>query len=163
MSQPVVYVNGQKAGHWAYGYNSFYLDITPFLMVGKPVCLAVRLDNLPYSSRWYPGAGLYRPVYVVVTNETAIDTWGTYLTTPEVTDSWAKVRLRTTIHQPLEGLTLVTDIRNPEGFVIRTIRTNQLIGNEFDQLFDIRDPECWSPDTPALYMAESRLLKEMKL
>jgi beta-galactosidase len=59
MSYPKVYINGKEAGHWAYGYSSFSVDITSFLKAGEENTLAVRLENLPEASRWYPGAGLY--------------------------------------------------------------------------------------------------------
>ena len=67
MSHAKVYVNGQEVGYWPYGYNSFYFDITKQLMPGKKNTLAVRLENLPESSRWYPGAGLYRNVHEFTT------------------------------------------------------------------------------------------------
>ena len=81
MSHAKVYVNGQEVGYWPYGYNSFYFDITKQLMPGKKNTLAVRLENLPESSRWYPGAGLYRNVHVIVTENAYIPVWGTYITT----------------------------------------------------------------------------------
>ena len=74
MSEPVVYVNGKEAGRWAYGYNSFRIDVTPFLHDGDADNhLLVKLKNVEESSRWYPGAGLYRPVKLVFTQKTYID------------------------------------------------------------------------------------------
>ena len=67
MSHARVYINGQEAGYWPYGYNTFYLDVTPYLKEGTKNTLAVRLENETESSRWYPGAGLYRNVHLVVT------------------------------------------------------------------------------------------------
>ena len=84
MSRARVYVNGKEAGYWPYGYNSFYFDVTDLLKKGEVNTIAVRLENLPESSRWYPGAGLYRNVHLVVTDEAHIQVWGTYITTPEV-------------------------------------------------------------------------------
>ena len=76
MSEPVVYVNGQKAGEWKYGYSSFNVDITPFVNKdGSPNTLAVHLQNVEESSRWYPGAGLYRPVTLIQTPKVAIEQW----------------------------------------------------------------------------------------
>lgn len=90
MSHARVYVNGQEAGYWPYGYNSFYVDATPYLKPGEKNELAVRLENEPESSRWYPGAGLYRNVHLVINEDAHIPTWGTYATTPVVTDKYAK-------------------------------------------------------------------------
>ena len=77
MSEPEVYVNGVKAGEWKYGYNAFCIDVTPYVRKGGARnVLAVRLRNLPESSRWYPGAGLFRPVTLIQTSGKAIDMWG---------------------------------------------------------------------------------------
>lgn len=70
MSEARVYVNGKEACFWPFGYNSFHCNVTPFLNKnGKSNTLAVRLENRPQSSRWYPGAGLYRNVHLIVTDK----------------------------------------------------------------------------------------------
>ena len=79
MADPHVYVNGQLAGHWAYGYNAFIVDVTPYIHHdGTPNALEVHLENLEESNRWYPGGGIYRPVKLVMTREkdASLDTWG---------------------------------------------------------------------------------------
>ena len=80
MAEPTVYLNGQKAGYWAYGYNTFRVDITPFMQAGDNL-LEVHLQNVEESSRWYPGAGLYRPVTLITTGPDWIDPWQTYIRT----------------------------------------------------------------------------------
>ena len=76
MAEPTVSVNGQKAGYWAYGYNTFRVDITSFVKPGENL-LEVDLQNVEESSRWYPGAGIYRPVTLILTPQQArIDDWG---------------------------------------------------------------------------------------
>lgn len=98
MSEARVYVNGQEACFWPFGYNSFHCNVTPFLNKdGKNNTLAVRLENRPQSSRWYPGAGLYRNVHLIVTEKVHIPVWGTQITTPHVSDEFAAVRLQTKI------------------------------------------------------------------
>ena len=77
MSNAEVYLNGKKVGYWPYGYNSFYFDVTDCMRANAANTLAVRLENLPESSRWYPGAGLYRNVHVIVTDDAHIPVWGT--------------------------------------------------------------------------------------
>ena len=74
MAQPTVSVNGQKAGYWAYGYNTFRVDITPFIHPGENL-LEVHLKNMEESSRWYPGAGIFRPVTLITTDKTHLDDW----------------------------------------------------------------------------------------
>ena len=92
MSHAQVFVNGKQVGIWPYGYSSFHFDITPFLKGTKGNILAVRLENMEKQSRWYPGAGLYRNVHLIVTDDTHIPVWGTYLTTPNVSSKLATVK-----------------------------------------------------------------------
>ena len=81
MAEPTVFVNGQKAGYWAYGYNAFRVDITKFVKPGENL-LEVDLKNVEESSRWYPGAGIYRPVTLILNSQDArIDDWGITTTT----------------------------------------------------------------------------------
>ena len=94
MSHAQVYVNGRRVGEWPYGYNSFYFDVTDYVDA-KGNVLAVRLENEPESSRWYPGAGLYRNVHLVVTGKVGVRTWGTTVTTPVVREGFARVKVRT--------------------------------------------------------------------
>ena len=84
MSEPQVFVNGEKVGEWKYGYAYFYFDITNFLKGGEENLLAVRLENKGESSRWYPGAGLYRKVQLIIKDDTNFQQWGTFITTPFV-------------------------------------------------------------------------------
>lgn len=92
MSNPVVYVNGKKAGLWRYGYNSFYLNIDSLVRPGSNDLL-VELENHERASRWYPGAGLYRNVHLITTDDVHVPVWGTYVTTPDVDKDRASVRL----------------------------------------------------------------------
>ena len=162
MSHARVYVNGQEAGYWPYGYNSFYLDVTPFLKPGEKNELAVRLENEPESSRWYPGAGLYRNVHLVVNEDAHIPTWGTQLITPVVKDEFAKVNLKTKLVLPtgknIADYTIETDIINQEGKKISSdIRPGDKLDGLFNQDFVVYNPSLWSPDSPALYTAVSKV------
>ncbi len=97
MSYAVVWLNGQLAGGWPYGYASWRVDLTPYVKPGGTNELAIRLDNPPDSSRWYPGAGIYRNVWLVKTLPVHVGHWGTYLTTPTVSSSSAIVDLKVTV------------------------------------------------------------------
>ena len=97
MSHAKVWCNGQYVGTWPYGYSSFRMDLTPFLKFGGENVLAVRLDTENWDSRWYPGAGIYRHVWLVKTQPVHVGHWGTYVTTPEVTDASAMVKLEVTV------------------------------------------------------------------
>lgn len=97
MEYSEVWLNGQFVGGWPNGYASFELDLTPYAKPGADNVLAIRLDNLPDSSRWYPGAGLYRNVWLVETAPVHVTHWGTYLTTPEVSPTSANISLAVTV------------------------------------------------------------------
>lgn len=169
MSQARLYVNGHEVGYWPYGYNSFYFDITDYLKPGETNLLAVRLENESESSRWYPGAGLYRNVHLIVTEDVHIPVWGTQLSTPRVGEHLAEVKLLTTIEYPttteVSALRIVTDIRNPQGEVVASAEDmiSKYDSSLFEQRFDITNPELWSVDTPALYTAESKVYVGDKL
>ncbi|MCD8303287.1 MAG: DUF4982 domain-containing protein [Prevotellaceae bacterium] len=159
MCQATIYVNGQKAMFWPYGYNSFSVDITPYLNTdGSPDTLAVRLENMPESSRWYPGAGLYRNVHLVCTSKEHIPVWGTCVTTPHVEQSYASVRLLTTL-EGCEGkqVRIATDIIDEVGSIVaqadNTLTLNY--AKPFEQSFIVPNPRLWSTDTPSLYTARS--------
>ena len=156
MSHARVYVNGQEAGYWPYGYNSFYVDATPYLKPGERNELAVRLENEPESSRWYPGAGLYRNVHLVINEDTHIPAWGTSVTTPVVTDKYAKVSLKTSLVSPeganKDNYRIVTQIKDKNGKVVATGENKLSVFDNalFEQEFAVANPELWSPDTPVL-------------
>lgn len=161
MSEARVFVNGKEACFWPCGYNSFYCDVTSLVNEdGKNSTLAVRLENRPQSSRWYPGAGLYRNVHVVTTEKIHVPVWGTQITTPYVKDEYASVCLRTTIlNAGKTELTVVTDIIDADGQVVST-KTNKGVinhGQPFTQNFIVERPKLWSPETPVLYKAVSKI------
>jgi beta-galactosidase len=97
MSYATVWLNGRMVGGWPFGYASWRVDLTPFAKFGGRNELVIRLDNPPNSSRWYPGAGIYRNVWLVKTSPVHVGHWGTYLTTPEISAAQAKVNLQVTV------------------------------------------------------------------
>ena len=161
MSEARVFVNGKEACFWPFGYNSFHCDVTDLLNAnGENNTLAVRLENKPQSSRWYPGAGLYRNVHVVVTEEIHVPVWGTYITTPFVSDEYASVKLKTEIsNSDNEDVRIVTEIKDASGNVVakkdNTLKINH--GQPFEQNFIVDKPQLWSPETPYLYNAVSKM------
>ena len=162
MSHAEVYVNGHKAGYWPYGYNSFHLDVTPYIKKEGNL-LAVRLENRPESSRWYPGAGLYRNVHLLVTDEVAVDTWGTFVTTPVVKSDYAKVEVRTELVFPAgasaSDIEVETVLQAPSGEPVASIRS--ALGRYDDgnvrQTLVIPSPALWDCDHPNLYKALTKV------
>ncbi len=110
MSYSLVWLNGRFVGGWPYGYASYRLDLTPYVEFGKTNVLAIRLDNpVPKdanwqsaSSRWYPGGGLYRNVWLLKTSPVHVGQWGAYITTPEVADASARIHLRISLDNGAE-------------------------------------------------------------
>lgn len=166
MSHPCVYVNGQYAGGWEYGYNAFSLDITPYVKAEGNI-LAVRLYNETEQSRWYPGAGLFRNVHLLTTDAAHIPTWGVQVLTPRVTDREATVEVRTAVDLPenRENYLLSTEIVDPQGKVVASSRfrladtTDSLVY----ELLRVADPQRWDLDTPNLYRAVTRLYDGTRL
>ncbi|MEO5912547.1 MAG: beta-galactosidase GalB [Pelobium sp.] len=161
MSEPKVYVNGKKVGEWNYGYNYFYFDITDAVKAGKKNVLAVQLSNLSQSSRWYPGAGLYRKVSLIVKNDVSIDQWGTYITTPYITSDFAKVNIKTKVTG--DDVELKTYIVNAKGDTVASNRSQAKFGKEFEQNISVPRPQLWSPESPYLYKAITRVYQGNEL
>ena len=161
MSEARIYVNGKEACFWNYGYNSFHCDVTDFINEETGVnVLAVRSENMPQSSRWYPGAGLYRNVHLIVTENVHVPVWGTYITTPHVSEKFASVRLRTKIENAGNSdITIETKIYSPEGKIVaEKINTRKISHNlPFEQNFIVDTPQLWSPETTHLYKAVSKI------
>ncbi len=159
MSEPTVFVNGQKAGYWAYGYNSFRVDITPYVKEGDND-LAVDLQNVEESSRWYPGAGIYRPVKLILTPQKArIDDWGitaiTQLNAKKTSDGKEVTKL--TVEVPLldtdKDLPVIMQLIAPDGKDIATISPAPMPKGSTTAVgtFMIPDAKLWTPETPSLY------------
>ena len=161
MSEATVYLNGKEVYYNPYGYSSFHFDITPCLNTdGKENVLAVRLENKPQSSRWYPGAGLYRNVHLICTDPIHVPVWGTRVTTPHVENEFASVHLETMVCGGKEKhLRITTSICAPDGTVVaeRTFAGKTGEGQPFVQNFIVERPELWSPESPALYKAVSHI------
>ncbi|MCR4994098.1 MAG: DUF4982 domain-containing protein [Bacteroidales bacterium] len=166
MSEARVYVNGKEAIFWPYGYNSFYVDITALVhRDGQPNTLAVRLENRSQSSRWYCGAGIYRNVRLVETADIHVATWGTQVLTQLLpADASAMVTLKTSLENA-EGLTLrlCTDIYGPDGKIVASKTNLQTVahGLPLTQNFLVEAPRLWSPETPYLYKAVTRVYPAM--
>ncbi|MCD8312994.1 MAG: DUF4982 domain-containing protein [Bacteroidales bacterium] len=163
MSRARVWVNGVEACYWPYGYNSFHCDVTDLVQEGENL-LAVRLENLPNSSRWYPGAGLYRDVHLVLTDEVHVPVWGTQVVADILGNGETVVRVKTTVDGAVgRDVELLTEIVNAEGVVVAERRdpvagTNDA-GDEcvVAQSIGVDAPQLWSPERPYLYTAVSKI------
>jgi beta-galactosidase len=167
MAYPLVWLNGQFVGGWPYGYNSFRLDLTPYIKAGGDNVIAIRLTNPENSSRWYPGSGIYRNVWLVKTAPIHIGHWGTYITTPDVTAESATVDLKVTLENKsgssadLKISTKIYELTAPgtkaanavSGFNVSSAKIvaggHQIIA----ALATIKNPKLWSTEKPNRYVA----------
>lgn len=164
MADPHVYVNGHLAGHWAYGYNAFRVDATPYLKKGKNE-ISVSLNNREESSRWYPGGGLYRPVQLVMNADAAtINPWGCYFRTESIADGKAEVSICTNINNVDKTLSIENQLVDATGKVVAQFKYG-----DFDALrnvvktLTVDDAQLWSPESPYLYKLVTRLYRNNKL
>jgi beta-galactosidase len=160
MSKPEVFLNGDKIGEWKYGYAYFYFDISDKIKVGNNT-LVVKLSNSEKSSRWYPGAGLFRKVSLIIKNKEHIEHWGTFISTPIATKKFAKINIKTNVKG--DELELKTQIFDQEGKLIKTNKTDALYKNHFEQNIGIDKPQLWSPENPYLYNAVIELYSNGKI
>ena len=169
MAEPTVYLNGQKAGYWAYGYNTFRVDITPLMKAGDNL-LEVHLKNVEESSRWYPGAGIYRPVKLIIMGDDRIDPWKTFIRTTQLSSSQAVVDVTVGTGSPLaahQGFEI--EVRDAKGKLVGHEHCSEISDSgEANLSFTIQEPHPWSPETPYLYtayikyMQNGQLLDEVK-
>lgn len=166
MSHANVYVNGEKVAYWPYGYNSFSVNLDGIVRPGENT-VEVSLENKPMSSRWYPGAGLYRNVHLIDRDKVHVPVWGTYVTTPYVSKEYATVHLKTELAGLKKGeyVDLTTVIRDAAGKEVASDKHfyKMYPGVDLNQNFIIRNPQLWSPETPALYTAETTVSHDGKV
>lgn len=174
MSYASVWCNGQYVGGWPYGYASFRLDLTPYIKVGQKNVLAIRLDNPDDASRWYPGSGIYRNVWLLKTSPVHVEQWGTFVRNVQLNQEKAimemgvnvenhagkdvQVELQTSIY-------LQDENKHPVGEKVSqcvtkniAIKKDSWASTRFR--FEVDAPKLWSIDTPNCYVAVSRIFKD---
>jgi len=152
-SNAKVYVNGKEAGGWPYGYSSWAVNLTPWLRVGDN-SIEIRLDNKPESSRWYPGGGVYRNVWITRTEKTSIAHWGTYITTGAKNDcTVASIKMQIKTDRP-QIVKISTSILL-DGEVVAEKTASELIydGREVTQELIVGKVKVWTLQNPILYTA----------
>lgn len=177
MSYASVWCNGAYVGGWPYGYASFRLDLTPYIKYGSGNILSIRIDNPQKSSRWYPGGGIYRKVWLEKTNEIHVAQWGTFVRTENVTNSSAKISMGVTIenHKKNDVKLSVSSIvykqdanGNPVGEKeAESLISDIVVLNENKKTvnicFDIDKPNLWTLDNPNLYVVKTQLYVDNQL
>jgi len=179
MSYAMVWLNGNLVGGWPYGYNSWRLDLTPYIVPGDDNQLAIRIDNPPSSARWYPGGGIYRNVWLIKTNTIHVAHWGTFITTRDITESEATIDLAVTIDNESESdlsVEIITQVYeldekiNPKGGTVATFPTlsSKVPAGGSANIKNsvvVESPMLWGPpptQEPNLYKAVTRLYLDGK-
>ena len=162
MSHADVYINGEEMVYWPYGYNTFDCYILPHLITGDSVDIDVYLENKPQQSRWYPGAGLYRNVHLIETNPIHIPTFGVLIRTPKVSKEFAQVTIEVELQDGVESF----GVQNTEYRVQTDIlfKGKVVASTEGQQgVAEVLNPQLWSPETPHLYTARTRVLRNKEI
>jgi beta-galactosidase len=176
MANAKIWLNGKYVGTWPYGYTSFRMDLTPFIQPGKENVLAVRLDTENWDSRWYPGAGIYRHVWLVKTNPVHVGHWGTYITTPQITDKNAVVNIAVTVKnqskKSVKAIVRTTlfemDAANRPTKKVALIKDAAIVLNAGENKIaesqaSIINPKRWNIETPNRYVAQTNILVDGKI
>lgn len=154
MSEPVVYLDGKEVGRWAYGYNAFRVNITPYIKSpnyrGE---LEVHLKNVEESSRWYPGAGLYRPVKLITSGRVGFDVWGMNIRTLKIENDTALVAVDSKLNGCLIGdkPVITTEIIDRDGNIVAETQRRIAADGNCRMELRIANAKLWSPETPYLY------------
>jgi beta-galactosidase len=176
MSYAMVWLNGNLVGGWPFGYASWRVDLTPYIIPGGINQLAIRLDNPPASSRWYPGAGIYRNVWLTKTNPVHISQWGTFVTATEVSKGSARINIEITVSNDSENnaeIGTVTEVflldsnGNKTGNAVVKFETVKLLTeagrkSKTESSAVIKNPLLWGPpptQVPNRYIAVTTLLQ----
>jgi len=180
MSYAIVWLNGKLVGGWPYGYNSWRLDLTPYVVPGGKNQLAIRLDNPNNSARWYPGGGIYRNVWLTKTSPVHVGQYGTYITTKNVSKNSAILNLEVTVDNNSKtnaNVSIVTRVfalnsaGKPVGDpVTRFASENTKIATgknaKISSTVTIQNPKLWGPaptQTPNLYVAVTSVSQRGKI
>lgn len=165
-----VWLNGRRVGEHPYGYTSFWFDLTDKVNFGGRNVLAVKVKNEGENSRWYSGSGIYRHVWIKMLEPTHVAQWGTYVTTPEVSSSAAKVSLKTSVQNESDTgarVRLVTRILDPTGMEVARVEDDKNVEarstHAFEQDAPLKSPALWSHESPALYTAVSEVYRGQQL
>lgn len=162
MAEPVVYVNGKRVVSWAYGYAPFKVDITHYICKGDNR-VDVSLHNVDESSRWYPGAGLYRPVTLTVTDKIHLDPWKTVIKTQRITHAGSTKAVMSFnvalagASKDFKGSLELSLIDNTTGEK-KDMHDLRIDGKSFKGGFRVDNPKLWSPETPNLYTLKIALV-----
>ena len=176
MAYATVWCNGKFVGGWPYGYASWRVDLTPFVKFGGENVVSIRLDNPPESSRWYPGGGIYRNVWLVKTAPVHVGQWGTYVTTPEVSTKAAAVKIKVAVDNDEDSAATVSvkheifelGLDDKKGKSIASITQDNVrvpahASQSSEGQIAFKNPKLWSLENPQRYVVVTSVKQGGKL
>ncbi|HPG41328.1 MAG TPA: glycoside hydrolase family 2 TIM barrel-domain containing protein [bacterium] len=165
-----IWLNGHHLGKHPYGYTPFGFELTPYL--NRPEAdnvLAVQVKNEGQNSRWYSGSGIYRHVWLTVTEPVHVQKWGVVITTPEITEQSATVRVKTTVQnrtgKEVELIINTSLEYNAQAVTSETQAPLKIAANSYtdvEQELTVAAPQLWSPENPNLYTADIKIIQAEK-
>lgn len=165
-----VFINGKSLGIHPYGYTSFSYDLSPYLDFTRKNILSVRVDNSKQKNcRWYSGSGIYRHVWIFVTEKVHVSNWGVSITTPDISTEKATVLVKTQVKNETnqaQKITVKTRLYDADGNLAgnnqKSLEISANSEKELDQFITVSNPLLWTPETPHLYQAQVQVLKNNK-
>ena len=166
-----VWINGHHVGSHKHGYTPFYYNLNDYLnKAGKENTIAVLVKNIGENSRWYSGSGIYRHVWLRVTEAVNIPVWGVFVVTPDVSEKESRVSATISLENkrgyPVE-LKIKNSVIAPGGKEVANSEIKEKLeageNKKIEQLFDITEPELWSVETPSLYTLRTDLIADGKV
>ena len=176
MAYAMVWLNGHFVGGWPYGYSSWRMDLTPYIRFGVENVIAIRLDNPPVSSRWYPGGGIYRNVWLVKTSPIHVGHWGVYVTTPDISKEAATVKVQVNVDNDTDSAAAVSvkneiyelKANDEKGRAVGSMETDGLQtaarqGGISKARIQVRNPKLWSLERRSRYVVVTSVLQNGKI
>ena len=161
-----VWINGTHLGQWPYGYTTFNYDLTPYLKFDGENTVAVRVVNRQPNSRWYSGGGINRNVWLNITNDVHVDRFGTYVTTPKVTEENATVKVETKVkndaveNKSVKVKSIIMDNDNNEVTFVESENSTDIASGDVEKIsqeLSVANPKLWSTDSPNLYTMKTEV------
>jgi beta-galactosidase len=159
-----VWINGHYLGKRPNGFVSFSYDITPYILYGERNVIAVRVDRMKFAdTRWYSGSGIYRSVWLITTSMIHVAQWGTFVTTPNVSEKLAGVNVKTELinssrnEQPVK---IELSVMDQLSIVVATVSENLILKDSLttvNHVLSLKNPKLWSTENPALYSLKTSI------
>jgi len=165
-----VWLNGVLVGGRPNGYVGFTIDLSKYLNYGGVNVIAVQLTPEDLSSRWYPGAGIYRNTWLTIQNAVHVPRWGTFIMCPEVNNDFAYVLIKTEVKnagRKTKRVRVKNKLFSQKGHLVAVAEDIISVSGERDsvveQKFKVDSPELWNLDSPHLYKAVTEIMEGKRI